>query len=429
MVTWHLRLHPITQFAHFRPMPATLRYGADSSVRLELRDGALLAECGAPRVQPSEDPGVATTRALAEPLDYPPLARSTTPADRVVLPLGPGVPRSGEILAAAVRSLVDAGVQPDGITVLRTPADAEASVGDPRPWLSKLLTERISVVTHHPARRAELAYLASTETGDPIFLNRAMTDADVVLPVGCFRDRSAAGHWGIHSAVFPTFSDQRTIERFRSPASLDDRGHPKRKPGQMVDEVGWLLGVTLTMQVIPGPGDGVLDVLAGQTEAVRRQARRLYEAAWRWSVPRRASLVVAAIEGGATEQTWDNLGRALSAAGDLVEDGGAIVLCCDLAGEPGPAVQRLAASRGRSEAVEWIHKQRPVDALPAALLAWALERVTVYLLSKLDHSLVEDLEIAPIAGADELIRLIGRHESCILLANAPHAMVTLENDD
>ena len=410
-------------------MPATLRYGTDSSVRLELRDGVLLAECGAPRAEPLDDPGAATTRRLAEPLDYPPLARSTTPADRVVLPLGRDVPRAGEILAAAARSLVEAGVQPDGITVLRTEADAEAGLGDPRPWLSQRLTERISLLTHHPARRAELAYLASTETGDPIFLNRTITDADVVLPVGCFRDRSAAGHWGIHSAVFPTFSDQRTIERFRSPRSLDDRGHPKRRPAQIVDEVGWLLGVTLTMQVIPGPGDGLLDVLVGQTEAVRREARRLYDAAWRCSVPRRASLVVAAIEGGTTQQTWDNVGRALSAAGELVEDGGAIAICCDLAGEPGPAIQRLAASPRRRDAIEWIRKERPRDALAAALLAQALDRVTVYLLSRLDPSLVEDLQIAPIAGVGELVRLIGRHESCILLANAPHATVTPENDD
>ena len=78
--------------------------------------------------------------------------------------------------------------------------------------------------------------------------------------------------------------------------------------------------------------------------------------------------------------------------------------------------------------MRWIRKERPVDALPATLLACALDRATVYLLSRLDPSLVEDLEIAPIAEPDELVRLAGRHESCILLANAPHAMVTLDQD-
>ena len=274
-----------------------------------------------------------------------------------------------------------------------------------------------------------LAYLASTENGDPVFLNRVITDADVVLPVGSFQHRSAPGHWGIHSAVFPTFSDERTLQRFRSPTSLDDHGHAKRRPGEVVDEVGWLLGVTLTMQVVAGPGDGVLAVLAGQTEAVRREASRVFERAWRCSVPRRASLVVAAIEGGPARQTWSHLGRALLAASELVDDGGAIVVCCDLASDPGPAVQHLAASRRRNEAMQWIRRERPEDALPATLLVQALDRASVYLLSKLERSLVEDLEIAPIAEADELVRLIGRHESCILLANASQAMVTLDNED
>ena len=340
-----------------------------------------------------------------------------------------GVPRAGEIVAAVVRALVEAGVQPDGMTVLRTRADVEAGIGDPSSWLSRDLIQRITLITHEPTLRAELAYLAATETGEPIMLNRAITDADVVLPIGCFHSRSAAGYYGIHSGVFPRFSDRRTIRRFRSPASLDVRGRPKRAPAKLVDEVGWLLGITWTVQVIPGPGDRILHVLAGQTAAVRRQARRLYEAAWRSSAPRRASLVVAAIEGSSGQQTWDNLGRALAAAGALVEEGGAIAVCCDLAAQPGPALRHLAASRARKEAMRWIRRERPEDALSATLLARAQDRATVYLLSRLDQSLVEELEIAPVAQVEELVRLAGQHESCILLANAPHAMVSLEEGD
>ena len=409
-------------------MPATLRYGADSSVCLELRDGVLLAECGAPRASPLEDPASATAQALAEPLDYPPLTQSMTPADRVVLPLGPDVPHAGEIVAAVVRSLVEAGVQPDGVTALRTWADAAAGVGDPRPSLPSEWSAQISLVTHEPAQRGELAYLASTEAGEPILLNRAITDADVVLPIGRFQSASAAGYYGVHSDIFPTFSDERTLRRFRSPTAIDARGRSKRKPRKVVDHVGWLLGVSLTVQVIPGPGDRILHVLAGQMAAVRQRATERYEAAWRYSVPRRASLVVAAVEGGSAQQTWDAVGRALAAAGSLVDEGGVIAVCCDLADEPGPAVRQLAATELRAEAMRWIRKERPVDALSATLLAQALDRAAVYLLSRLDPSLVEDLEIIPIGETDELVRLAGRHESCILLANAPHAMVSLEED-
>ena len=89
--------------------------------------------------------------------------------------------------------------------------------------------------------------------------------------------------------------------------------------------MGWLLGVNFTIQVIPGPGDEVLDVLAGEVDAVRRRGLRAvfgrlarHGAAPRgvWSSPRSK-----AAQG---QQTWDNLGQALAAAARLVEEGGAI---------------------------------------------------------------------------------------------------------
>jgi hypothetical protein len=122
------------------------------------------------------------------------------------------------------------------------------------------------------------------------------------------------------------------------------------------------------------------------------------------------------------------VGRSLAAAGALVEDGGAIAVCCDLEAEPGPAVRQLADARTRPEALRWIRAERPEDALPATLLAQIQDRATVYLLSRLDEALVERLDMAPIAQVDELVRLAGLHKSCILLANATHAMVTLEED-
>jgi nickel-dependent lactate racemase len=172
-----------------------------------------------------------------------------------------------------------------------------------------------------------------------------------------------------------------------------------------------------------------MHVVAGQSEAVRRRGRQLYRAAWGVAMVRRASLVVAAMEGGPALQTWENLGRALETATSLVEDGGAIAVCCDLAANPGPAVQQMAGARSRAAALRRIGKHPPEDALPAAQLARALDRGKVYLLSRLAPSLVEELDVIPIAGGEELARLARQHKSYILLANAPHAMVTANEDD
>ena len=182
-------------------------------------------------------------------------------------------------------------------------------------------------------------------------MNRLLTDADVVLPVGCMQREHSAGYFGIHTTIYPEYSDQQTQARFRKHDRFTGNGH-HRELQHEVNHVAWLLGVNFSVQVVPAAGDGILHVLAGQSDVVRRQCRELYRAAWHRSVAHRASLVVAAIEGAPRQQTWENLGRVLENAMGLVEEDGAIAVCCDLATAPGPALQRLIgrafARRGRA---------------------------------------------------------------------------------
>jgi len=408
---------------------AVLRYGADSSVQLEFPEGVPPAQYGTPQESPLEDLAVAVTEALDSPLDYPPLSRSTTPGDRVVLALDQGIPQAAQIASAVIQSLIRAGVHPDGISILLTRSDRDPLAKDLHSRMPEPLKQCVPVFTHDPADRTGLAYLAATDAGEPILLCRLLTDADLVLPIGCFRGDGAAGYYGIHTTIFPTFSDQRTLARFHSLGSLNAWGKHKKALVAEVEQVGWLLGINFTIQLVPADGDRVLEVLAGQSEAVARRGRQLYRSAWNCPALRRASLVVAAIGGGVGQQTWENLGRALEAAGEFVEDGGSIAVCCELAAPPGPAVQRMIGVRSRAAALRRIGKERPPDALPAAQLARALDRSKVYLLGQLDPSLVEELDMIPIAGGDELARLARRHNSSILLANAQHVMTSPAIED
>ena len=407
------------------PIMTVLRYGTDRSVRLEFADGVTPAEYGTPRGLPLDSPADVLAEALQRPLDYPPLAASATPGDRVVLAMDPGTPQGDELAAVVIRALLDAGVDPDGISVLRTQADVDAGADDPRRLLPEAIAARIVLVAHDPADRRQLALLSSTKEGHPILLNRVLHEADLVVPIGCLRGASAGGYYGIHTAVFPTFSDLKAAERFRCVKSLEANGTDRRRLVEEVEEVAWLLGVNFTVQLVPAAGDAVMHVVAGQSEAVGRRGRQLYDEAWSWKVAEPASLVVAAIEGDACRQTWHEFGRALDAAVSLIEEGGSIAVCCDLAEAPGAAIQRMVGNGSRQAALRAIRKEAPADALPAVQLARALDRGKVYLLSRLDPSLVDALEMIHVAEPDELARLARRHPSCILLANASRTEVTV----
>jgi nickel-dependent lactate racemase len=393
---------------------------------MEFSEGTLLAHCGQPAATPIADIPGAIRQVMSEPMDYPEFRRSTTPGDRVVVAIDEGLPRAGQIAAAVIHEVIAAGVAPDGITLLRTAAEARLGIADPAS-LPADLRQRITFATHDAANRREMAYLAASKSGEAILLNRAIVDADVVLPIGCVHRRWMAGYHGVHSPVFPTFSDAATQARF---LATDTRrpGKARKELLKEVENVGWLLGVTFTIQVVPGAGDEVLHLLAGSVDAVRHRARELYEEAWRCVVPRRADLVVTSIEGGPDQQTWENVGRALAVAERLVEDGGSIAVCSDLAEAPGPAVSRLADAPSSGEALRQIRREHQADALPAAQLARSLGRAKVYLLSKLDETLFEDLEIAPISDPGDVARLARRAKSCIVVSNAPYAVVSANGE-
>jgi nickel-dependent lactate racemase len=302
--------------------------------------------------------------------------------------------------------------------LLSTLADREAGAAEPLAEVTDDTRAEIEHQVHDPANRDSLSYLAAAADGAPIYINRAIHDADLAISIGCLRFGGSLGYYGIHSDLYPTFSDEQSSLRYRSARST--RPAERRRLRRHANEVGWLLGVHFTVQAVPGARGGVLAVLAGDLRPVFREGRRLLDAAWRYSVPDRASLVVTTIEGDAAQQTWHNVARALAAASRAVRADGSVAVCCELAQRPGPAMQRVVGAEDLDAALRDIGRHSPADALAAAELVRALKRGSVYLVSRLDEDTVEELGMLPVAP-DQISRLAARYDSCIVLSSAQYA--------
>ena len=87
--------------------------------------GSALEQCGTPQGMALADPAAAVAAALEQPLEYPPLAQTTTPGDRVVVVLGSGLPQVAQVTAAVVQALMASRIAPDGITILQSETDGE----------------------------------------------------------------------------------------------------------------------------------------------------------------------------------------------------------------------------------------------------------------------------------------------------------------
>ncbi len=403
-------LHPIGEIS------ASIKLDDDQRVRLT-REGNAATEHNDER---AGDPVAMVRRALESPLDFPPLSAATVPGDRVAIAVDEGVPCVGGVVRGAVEAFQRAGIDSEAISIVTTDLETGRLCRDE---LEKHSTKLPQFVVHDPDDEVNLCLVGLTKRHEPLVVNRTIFDADVVLPIGCARDDMADAYGGL----FPNFSNAEAIGHYRTPANVcspDDVA----KNAKAANEAGWLIGVLMTLQVVPGTDDTVAHVVAGEPQAVARRREQLYRELWLLRSPRHASLVIANISGGAEAQNWRNVGRALATVEPLLGEGGAVVICSNLQSPPGESLSRLIGSDDLEKTERKILRDHSADSVPAWHVVRALGRGPVYFLSQLDSETVEDLGFAPVGDVSELARLASRHGSCAVIEDSQHAMITVEGE-
>ena len=254
-------------------MSSILRYGANSRVEFELPSAALVADCRTPRGAPVADLTGAASAALEQPLDFPPLRQSVVSGDRVAVALEAAVPQASLLVSAVVSHLLGAGIAAGDIFIVHPGRDRAGADDALRSELPAEVRKSIEIVAHDPAHRDGLSYLAANRDGDPIYINRRLVDADVVLPIGCIRLPSTPGYFGVNATLYPTFSDAATLDRYHATDAEPSDDETSRRR-QEADEIAWLLGVLLTIQVVPAAAGGVLHVVAGNCSSRLNDAEK-----------------------------------------------------------------------------------------------------------------------------------------------------------
>jgi nickel-dependent lactate racemase len=363
------------------------------------------------------DPAEATIAALGAPIEYPPLWAGIVPGDRVTIALDETTPCAAAIVRGAIKSFERAGVESDAITVV---SSDERAIQICRDANATEQANGVKFAVHDPNDEKNLCMVGMTKGGVPLVVNREIFDADVVLPIGCVRLDGR----GAYESLFPRFSDMESISRYRTPTYLESAAEQAERKRE-TNQAGWLIGVPMVIEVVPGNGESVAHVLAGEPTAVARESQNLARERWSLESPQQVSLMIATIGGGQEAQNWSSVGRALAMAEKLVADGGAVAICSNLSEPPGPSLGRLIGNPDWDKVARKTSHESEVDSWPAWQLARALQRGPVYFLSQLDEETAEDMGLAPVASIDEIVRLAERHESFMVVEDSQNAIVTL----
>ncbi len=378
----------------------------DERIEFDIDGDRLVGHWSGPSHQDGLEPAELARHAFEAPSDFPPLARAVVPGDRVVVPLDPSTPEAPTILRALAEALRPAEI--DGITVVSTAPEPPA------------LPEGVTWRVHDPDDRTQIAYLANTQDGRRIYLNRHLTDADIVVPIGTLGFDSAIGYRGPWSTIYPDLADREARLRIRAGGSDDELPDRDRPSPALLEssEVSWLLGCQFQVGVVPGVS-GIAKIVSGLESAVRSQGASALDDAWTFRAEDRADVVVAGIGAPGRPTTLDDLAVGLASATRLVRRGGKIIALSRASGEVGAALGRLKGAEGPREALQRLRGQVSEADYPAARrVASALAWADVYLYSGLDSGLVEDLGLVPIDRPSEARKLAGSAPSCLLVSQA-----------
>ena len=359
----------------------------------------------------------AVTAAFGSPLDFPALDQVLVPGDQLVFAVDPFCPSLVEVVAATAAWFGHRGVAAANMRIV---------LGADGQWVADELAAAIATrsgltidIEQHSCDNAEqLAYVAANEASDPIYLNRSLVDAHVIISISAARAQGSLDYFGAFG-IFPLFSDRATRTRFHSlPSLVDSQQHSQLTA--WADQAAWWVGVLVGIAVIPAERDQASGILAGQLAALEEAAQQAL--AKQWSEPvSESSVVVAVLDGAPQAQSWLSVARALSAAEKKVAAGGAIVLATQLSQAAGSGLRRLRDPQMSVAAIAKKLSQDPSeDALAASLLLQATSSHHVYLISELRSETVESLGLSAIVDGPQLVRLLEQFDSCTIIQAVQH---------
>jgi len=354
------------------------------------------------------------SQALSEPIEFPTLDQFILQGDRVAVVLMGNLPQPIESVRAVIGQIALA-VEDVNIVVVISPSHSGNFDETTRSGLSALHPDQdIQFVLHDPDEQTGVACIANNEAGEPVYINRQMFDADVVIPVG-----TLPGDNEKFASIYPEFSTAGTLKRF------ENRGAGRQQ--QVLDAEIRLaeqhLGAEFSVFVVRGPGEAVIKVFAGRSQVIRRQIGEEMQLLWSIESRSDGELVIATIEGSAEHQSWDDFFYAVAAAAAASESVAQIVVCTSIDTEPESQHMEVLQLQFELDLDSGCRKLNQLTGVKR-LIPGILESTSVFLMSRLDQDVVEEAGLGYLESDRELQKMIDRAESGILLRDAHLCRVT-----
>ena len=287
------------------------------------------------RVEPLPDPEGAVYRALADPIESPPLtelAQGRGNACVVISDITRPVPNK-VILPPLLQVLEKSGIGRENITLLIATGMHRSNEGEElESMVGRQIMENYRIINHY-CREPEVYQKIDEIEGAPIEVNKLYLEADLKILTGLIEPHFYAGYSGGRKAILPGISSFETMKFMHSYKMIDHpkvtncllEGNPFHEYGIRVTEIA---GVDFILNVVINKERKVAGVFAGHYDhAHKAGCERVYENST-VTLDRPVDLVITSGGGYPLDATFYQMSKALICAKDILKKGGTILLAC-----------------------------------------------------------------------------------------------------
>jgi nickel-dependent lactate racemase len=396
-------------------------------------------------MEPLADVEKAIDKALAAPINSPPLSELAKQGDIVCIVFTDITRNTPEhlLVPALLAELNAAGVRDEDITLLcgtglhrpSTPQEKVIKLG-------QSIVGRYRVLDHDPFNLAGLEDLGITESGIPLSVNSVAYQADLLIATGIVEPHQYAGYSGGPKTVAIGAAGESMIAHTHGPQMVD---HPGTRLGkiegnifhQAVTEAARRAGLDFILNVVQDDHKRPVVILAGRPEdtfeGLVKAAKGLYEV----PVQQEYDVVVAGV-GFPKDMNLYQASRAASqlffAPASVVKDGSVFIVPAPTpegAGQGDGERRFLETMRSGNDMLSLLAELRrtgyPPGAQRAFVMAKVLEKNHVIIVGTETPEVVRQLHMIPAADMDEAFRIavskIGRDDLEVLIVQ--RALLTL----
>ena len=218
-------------------------------------------------------------------------------------------------------------------------------------------------------------------------------------------------------------SRQEAVDSSEDSPTAPDPLENRKRLAEEAQQAGWELGVVLLMEIVPGAGNGIANIVFGTPDSVEKEVERIHSVCvkefdksvvsgiGKLKFSRKPKEILCVVGGEESRQTWINAIEALETAAEKGTENCAIYFCADISQPVGPGFKVVMTGSdllaGTISAVAaTLYREKFPDSLLALRWLRLVDRHRVYWLSNLDPETIEKLGAVPLESSDQLQRAL-----------------------